>query len=44
LHGNCTVLARLGTTSLSVGINLGSRIGGIVGGEMGQMGIFQNRN
>ncbi|NBP30407.1 MAG: hypothetical protein EBV23_12690, partial [Flavobacteriia bacterium] len=44
LHGNCTLVARFGTTSFSVGIYLGSRIGGSVGGEMGQPGIFQNRN
>ena len=44
LHGNCTPVARLGTSSCSVGIHLGSRIGGVVGGEKSQMGIFQNRN
>jgi len=46
LHGNCTPIARLGTTSFSVVIRLllGEMGEGSVGGELGQLGFFQYRN
>ena len=41
LHGNCTVIARLLLGWEPPGLK---DRGELVGGKMGQMGIFQNRN